>query len=537
MPSLKIGGIEAGVFFGRITSEPSPAGLLYVKSETAGTVDGANVTTWPDSSGNGNNATASGTAPILKTAIIDGRPVVRFASPSWMTCGNVSAMNFDRTSPFTAIWVGSVVDAAGSNFVIAKEVNSGNFNGWYCLMGGGANNTAQFLLQQDNSHTAAINGSTILANNTPYVVTFINSGAGNAAGMSIYVNGVLETATAFLDNLTGSLLPNTAAVTIGSRDAGGVPLNGDSATGLVFGSALTTPQRQGWENFLLSKYAINPARLLNLVICDGNSLTLGLFSSTGHDYPSVLSNLLGYGWSKFNFGVGGQTTEQMNADAATQVDPLFQSSGRTLQIVVFWEGRNSMVPTGGNETPAQSYSATTTYVQGRRAAGFKVIVCTIIDDQGSDDAGFTANQIAYNNLAVANTAGADLIVRLDQDSRLSDATNATYFNADKIHLTDAGYAVVAALVYAGMTSLDIYSVKFDDGAGFVVTLSPAGFASGRRTYANPSGPAGHSYTCTYSSGQGAWSFTDVTASTVVFSDTSTAYPWQAAWIDYTVTQV
>lgn len=436
----------------RVFGVPEPVNFpptLKLISDSISQDDGTLVALEPDTSGNGYDATQSVSKPTFKTAIINGHPVVRYADPSWLTCGNVAALNFDRTDPFMVIWVGSVVDASASNFVVAKQLNSGANNGWYCLMGGPINNVR--FIMQNGSQAAFISGTTTLANNTPYVIAFINSGAGDASGMSIYINGVLETTTVTQNDLSSSLLPNTASVTIGSRDAGGVPLNGDNATALVFNSA-SSPARAAWNSYLLSKYAISPSAPLKLVIADGNSLTAGQDSTAGNDYPSVLSRLLGLHWAKFNFGVGGQTTEQINADAAAQVDPRYNAANAK-NIVVFWEGRNSMVPTGGNESAAVSYAASTTYVQGRQAAGFKVILCTVIDDQGADSTGFTAKQNAYNALAVANTAGADLVVQLHLDARLSDASNATYFNADKIHLTDAGYAVVAQLVYAGVLTL------------------------------------------------------------------------------------
>ena len=52
-----------------------------VTPPVTGLVDGDLVTIWKDSSGNGHDATQTGTArPTFKTNIINGKPVVRFTS-------------------------------------------------------------------------------------------------------------------------------------------------------------------------------------------------------------------------------------------------------------------------------------------------------------------------------------------------------------------------------------------------------------------------------------------------------------------------
>jgi lysophospholipase L1-like esterase len=180
------------------------------------------------------------------------------------------------------------------------------------------------------------------------------------------------------------------------------------------------------------------------LICDGNSLTFGTGSSnpTAESYPAQLVALLGTSWAEANYGVPGQSAELMNSDATTQIDPLFDSQ-LPKNIVIAWEGIGSI--NNANDTAAQAYAAMTTYIQGRQAAGFKVIVLTTMK-WGTITAPKEVIRQAYNALVLANSAGADAVVDVASDSRLSDPTNTTYFNGDTVHLTDAGYAVVAGLV-------------------------------------------------------------------------------------------
>lgn len=48
---------------------------------------------------------------------------------------------------------------------------------------------------------------------------------------------------------------------------------------------------------------------------------------------------------------------------------------------------------------------------------------------------------------------ADALADLGNNANLQDATNTTYFNADKVHLTTAGYNIVAGIVAAAIASI------------------------------------------------------------------------------------
>lgn len=63
-------------------SFPTDYSYWWKVSSLSALSDGASVATWPDSSGNGRDATEATNPPVYKTNIIEGRlPVVRFAGP------------------------------------------------------------------------------------------------------------------------------------------------------------------------------------------------------------------------------------------------------------------------------------------------------------------------------------------------------------------------------------------------------------------------------------------------------------------------
>ena len=141
-----------------------------------------------------------------------------------------------------------------------------------------------------------------------------------------------------------------------------------------------------------------------------------------------------------SWAVSGKTVAQMVSTAAADIDPLLVS-GQTNTIVI-WGGVND----NASSTAEQIYNNLATYCAARKAAGWsRVIVCTEIDAVAS---GWTAKYQALNTLIRNSHAWADAVADLGADARLQDNSNLTYYDADRTHLTTAGYAVVAGIVGA-----------------------------------------------------------------------------------------
>jgi len=139
-----------------------------------------------------------------------------------------------------------------------------------------------------------------------------------------------------------------------------------------------------------------------------------------------------------SWAVSGKTVAQMVSTAAADIDPLLVS-GQTNTIVI-WGGVND----NASSTAQQIYDNLAAYCTARKSAGWsRVIVCTEIDAVSS---GWTAKYQALNTLIRDNHSWADAVADLGADARLQDNSNLTYYDADRIHLTTAGYAVVAGIV-------------------------------------------------------------------------------------------
>lgn len=191
-----------------------------------------------------------------------------------------------------------------------------------------------------------------------------------------------------------------------------------------------------------------------LILCDGNSLTVGQHGGAQATYPIKLGALRPSD-TVTNKGVDAQTTAQMMADAVSDIDALFTAGA----WVICWEGTNDIYFNASAET---AYTNLSTYCADRQAAGFKVAVLTILprnDFPGSSSlpsdqkTNHDSRRATVNTNLRANWATfADALVDVAADAALDDETDTTYFYTDLVHLNDAGYARVAALVNTALSS-------------------------------------------------------------------------------------
>lgn len=200
---------------------------------------------------------------------------------------------------------------------------------------------------------------------------------------------------------------------------------------------------------------------------DGDSLTVGTGSTAGNDYPTVVMSSLGslttdYAWK---VAVGGQTLAAMLVDVTVEIDRAYHAGATN--YVAFWGGTNDI---RAGDTAANVLANLATYGGGRQTTGFKTIVLDILPSQAAgnppdfdtkrtavndqlriDFDGVTSDAVCFT--PAVGVTYADMLVDVAAISELSDPTNTTYYNADKVHLTNAGYALVAAKVKAAIDLL------------------------------------------------------------------------------------
>ena len=209
------------------------AGLkLWLKADALSLSDGDPVGTWTDSSGNANNATASGSArPTYKVAILNGHAALRFD-------GTANVMNVASVcaQPLTYFIVGKMTTTStyyfdgvsGNRFALSDGLNGTPNN--LGLYAGGA--------VVESAFTVAGSAAKLW------------SGVGNAASSSIFKDGAaFATGNPGTQGLDGGM-------TIGNRFALSLFLNGDIEEIIVYNTALSAGNRQAVEDYLGAKYGI-----------------------------------------------------------------------------------------------------------------------------------------------------------------------------------------------------------------------------------------------------------------------------------------
>lgn len=362
---------------------------------TTPATDGAAVQQWNDQSGNGYTAiqNTGGSKPTFKTSIFNGKPVLRFNGSHTLVTSSFLGASFNTS--FTSF---IVVNKANTNFEVSTS-NQGVT--WFSSREINlAYNTNGLSDTQIKNRTLGTVGGNL------GVETFRYNGSTKTLRFNGYVS-VSEAATGNL-GLNGTL-------TIGNLSSGGFGYHGDIAELVIYNRALTNLEISDVEAYLAAKYEISTTLQLPQVIFEGDSMT------NATTYPTRTMTLLGGSsrWHGIDSGVGSQTVAQMSSEAAAQIDTLYSSTAPE-NMVVLLGGTNDLY---FGADAATTYNRIVSYAQGRRAAGFRVVVSTILPRSNAGTPGsFEADRQSVNaNLRANWTSFADALADVASSSLIGDA--------------------------------------------------------------------------------------------------------------------
>lgn len=144
-----------------------------------------------------------------------------------------------------------------------------------------------------------------------------------------------------------------------------------------------------------------------------------------------------------NVATGGNTTENILAQGANEVDSKFEA-GKSNRVFVLI-GVNDLLD-ASSRTAAATHENLKQWCLDRKAKGWAVSVLTLPLSDGLADA---TKVVDYNALIRANwTDYADEMIDVAADSRFQTATSSTWFNADNLHLSATGYDTLGDLINA-----------------------------------------------------------------------------------------
>lgn len=229
-------------------SPESLSGLVaWFKADALSLNDGDAISSWTDSSGNGNTATqATGSAqPTFKNGIFNGKPVARFDGGDGLTVANES--NFDIETPSVFI---VATRSSGTGRIMSKSTTS---------FSDGRRRKLEFLFTSATNFRVASGAdattldTTVISTSVPAIYTFRSS---SDTVHNINYNGTSTDSTTTLSESSSNF--NNASLLIGSAfGAGTEGLTGDIAEIIIFNRYLSIDEALGVQNYLSNKYQIS----------------------------------------------------------------------------------------------------------------------------------------------------------------------------------------------------------------------------------------------------------------------------------------
>jgi len=217
-------------------------------------------TTANDSSGNGNTGTitvgGSGTQTAVGTCTASATTMwytgrtgkynssLNFdGTDDYVDMGNVSSLNFDKTSSFTlSTWI-KTNSTTGFPTFLGKLQNSPRTGyGIYLVNSGvGTVGGVGFTITNSSGNAIEVRGSINVANNNWHHIVVTYSGSSAASGVKIYTDGILNTNSTVTDALS-SATTSTASFQVGAFNNGSQPFTGQIDDPRIYNYPLTVTQ-------------------------------------------------------------------------------------------------------------------------------------------------------------------------------------------------------------------------------------------------------------------------------------------------------
>jgi len=233
------------------TTTPTSIGGLALWLDAADastlTLSGSNITSWNDKSGNGNNATATGT-PTYNTAGLNTRPATAFNGSCYFQ-GNVSITG----QTLTCFAVGSFVNSGGGDqrFVSLAATGQADWNS--------ASRVAAIFNQGSTTSIASYRNqpATFPRHSHSYGTPFIACSVYDGTNGYIYVNGLPGNVQASYAS-AGTFAISKYCIGEQVSVTGEIIRNGGFVSEvLTYTTALTTVQRQQVEGYLSKKWGVS----------------------------------------------------------------------------------------------------------------------------------------------------------------------------------------------------------------------------------------------------------------------------------------
>jgi hypothetical protein len=180
-----------------------------------------------------------------------------------------------------------------------------------------------------------------------------------------------------------------------------------------------------------------------VVVWDGGSIIAGHGADPGYEFPVQTLAMVPRVCTSYVSSTGSAKIADMVSQGPVEVDARYDAHA-DLNLCLILAG-------GGDfrkgASAATVYDGLRTYCLARRAAGFRVLVLTVLPSNRPET--FEATRLAYNAMVRDGwDEFADGLVDIAADPRIGDDgdnLDRQFYHADQVHLTDAGNAVMASV--------------------------------------------------------------------------------------------
>jgi hypothetical protein len=155
-----------------------------------------------------------------------------------VTIGNIPSLNFGSTSAFSiTAWLHA---ATAYNYARIVSKAAGSFPGWWLEL---SSNAPVFYASDASHNVLGVASSQSVVDSTWHFVAMVYTGTGRASGVSLYVDGTLQSPSVLYDALVDTFA-STEPFVIGSDGGGGARFTGLLSDVRAYATALTGAEIQ-----------------------------------------------------------------------------------------------------------------------------------------------------------------------------------------------------------------------------------------------------------------------------------------------------
>ncbi len=199
------------------------------------------------------------------------------------------------------------------------------------------------------------------------------------------------------------------------------------------------------EDYAVSYYG-RPLSATKEIVIAGDSLTEGRTATNQRGWPWLLDNSLGATWQQLSMGRDGAYLGASGTTLVTEATDLAATyrAGKSKHVAIMAGGTNDLGAGAASAATVLGYAQS--WASTMKGAGWYVVLCTVAKRDDAAWSGTKETQRLAYNTGLSGLSDVDAVVDIAGLTELSNPSNATYFDADKLHWLEPAFVAVEALI-------------------------------------------------------------------------------------------